>query len=49
MEFNDGGTPGVEVGDRQGALYGLDLQTGAVLPGWGSGTGEHASARARAA
>ena len=39
MEFNDGGTAAVEVGDRQGALYGLNLQTGAVLPGWGSGTG----------
>ena len=39
VAFNDGGTPAVEVGDRQGDLYGLDLQTGAVLPGWGSGTG----------
>ena len=39
VEFNDAGTPGVEVGDREGALYGLDLQTGSVLPGWGSGTG----------
>ncbi len=39
MEFNDGGTPAVEVGDRQGALYGLNLQTGAVAPGWGGGTG----------
>ena len=39
VEFNDGGTPGVEVGDRQGNLYGLNLQTGAVLPGWGSGSG----------
>ena len=37
VEFNDGGTAGVEVGDRQGVLYGLDLQSGAVLPGWGSG------------
>src|ERR1700677_3552669 len=40
VEFNDGGTAGVEVGDRQGVLYGLDLQTGAVLPGWGSGAGD---------
>jgi hypothetical protein len=40
VEFNDGGSPGVEVGDRQGNLYGLNLQTGAVLPGWGSGTGQ---------
>ena len=39
VEFNDNGTLGVEVGDRQGDLYGLDLQTGATLPGWGSGTG----------
>jgi PQQ enzyme repeat len=39
VAFDDSGTPGVEVGDRQGVLYGLDLQTGAVLPGWGSGTG----------
>ena len=37
--FNDGGTPAVEVGDRQGALYGLNLQTGSVVPGWGGGTG----------
>ena len=39
VAFNDNGTAGVEVGDRQGALYGLDAQTGAVLSGWGSGTG----------
>ena len=26
VEFNDGGTAAVEVGDRQGDLYGLDLQ-----------------------
>jgi PQQ enzyme repeat len=39
VEFNDGGTAGVEVGDRQGVLYGLNLQSGAVLPGWGTGTG----------
>jgi hypothetical protein len=39
VEFNDGGAAGVEVGDRQGDLYGLNLQTGAVLPGWGSGSG----------
>ena len=41
VEFNDGGTPAVEVGDRQGDLYGLNLQTGAVLPGWGSGAGQN--------
>jgi hypothetical protein len=39
VEFNDGGTAAVEVGDRQGDLYGLNLQTGTVLAGWGSGTG----------
>jgi hypothetical protein len=39
VEFNDGGTAAVEVGDRQGDLYGLNLQTGAVLPGWGTGSG----------
>jgi hypothetical protein len=39
VEFNDGGTLGVEVGDRQGDLYGLNLLDGSVLPGWGSGTG----------
>jgi hypothetical protein len=37
--FNDGGTPGVEVGDRQGNLFGLNLLDGSVLPGWGSGSG----------
>ena len=26
--FDDGGTPAVEVGDRQGFLYGLDLSNG---------------------
>jgi hypothetical protein len=39
VEFNDGGIPAVEVGDRQGDLYGLNLLTGAIAPGWGSGTG----------
>jgi PQQ enzyme repeat len=39
VAFNEGGTDGIEVGDRQGALYGLNQQTGAVLPGWGSGSG----------
>ena len=39
VEFNAGGTAAVEVGDRQGDLYGLNLQTGTALPGWGSGTG----------
>jgi hypothetical protein len=37
--FNDGGTPSVEVGDRQGFLYGLALANGAPVPGWGNGTG----------
>ena len=37
--FDDGGTQAVEVGDRQGSLYGLDLQTGSVVPGWGNGSG----------
>ena len=50
VEFNDGGTPAVEVGDRQGDLYGLNLQTGVGrCPGWGSGHGHHRRARARAA
>jgi hypothetical protein len=39
VEFNDDGTLGVEVGDRQGMIYGLNLQTGGQLPGWGSGSG----------
>ena len=39
VQFNDGGTPAVEVGDREGDLYGLNLQTGAVAPGWSGGTG----------
>jgi hypothetical protein len=39
VAFDDNGTAGVEVGDRQGDLYGLDLQNGTVLPGWGSGSG----------
>ena len=41
MLFNDGGTPAVEVGDRQGALYGLNLQTGLRGPGLGRRDGEH--------
>ncbi len=40
VEFDDNGTPAVEVGDRQGDLYGLDLQTGAAAAGWGRGTGQ---------
>ncbi len=39
VAFNDGGTPAVEVGDREGALYGLTLSSGAVASGWGVGTG----------
>ena len=35
VEFHDGGMSAVEVGDRQGDLYGLNLQNGAVTPGWG--------------
>ncbi len=38
IEFNDSGTPAVEFGDRQGDLYGFDLQSGAVAPGWGTTT-----------
>ncbi len=40
VEFNDGGTPAIEVGDRQGDLYGLNLVDGSVAPGWGSGQGQ---------
>ena len=39
VEFNDGGTAAVEVGDRQGDIYGLNLLTGDPLPGWGTGSG----------
>ena len=39
VEFNDAGTAAVEVGDRQGDIYGLNLLTGDPLPGWGTGTG----------
>ena len=39
VAFNDGGTSAVEVGDRQGTLYGLTLTDGTTAPGWGSGTG----------
>ena len=49
VEFNDGGTPAVEVGDRQGALYGLNLQTGDAAPGMGQRLGQRPSARDRAA
>ena len=40
VEFNDGGTAAIEVGDRQGDLYGLNLADGSVAPGWGSGQGQ---------
>ncbi|MGD0749175.1 MAG: PQQ-binding-like beta-propeller repeat protein [Acidimicrobiales bacterium] len=40
VEFNDGGTAAVEVGDRQGDVYGLNLLDGSVVPGWGSGQGQ---------
>ena len=39
IEFHDGSTAAVEVGDRSGHLYGLALADGAAAPGWGSGTG----------
>ena len=39
VEFHDGGTAAVEVGDREGDLYGLNLADGSVASGWGSGTG----------
>ena len=38
-EFNDGGTPAVEIGDREGDHYAMDLQGGSPLPGWASNTG----------
>ncbi len=39
VQFSDEGTPAVEVGDRQGFLFGLNLENGSAAPGWGSGTG----------
>ncbi|HXY27734.1 MAG TPA: PQQ-binding-like beta-propeller repeat protein, partial [Acidimicrobiales bacterium] len=39
VAFEDGGTAAVEVGDRSGHLYGLNLADGSVAPGWGGGTG----------
>ena len=42
IEFNDNGTPAVEVGDRQGNVYGFDLVSGTTAPttapGWGTTT-----------
>src|ERR1700728_805240 len=38
--INDAGTTAVEVGDREGDLYGLNLQRGSVAAGWGSGSGD---------
>jgi hypothetical protein len=38
-EFNDGGVPAVEVGDREGNRYAMALQSGAPLPGWTSNAG----------
>jgi hypothetical protein len=42
IEFNDGGIPAVEFGDRQGDLYGFNLTsnqaTGTTAPGWGTTT-----------
>ena len=40
VAFDDGGTAAVEVGDRQGDLYGLNLADGSVAAGWGSGQGQ---------
>ena len=40
VEFNAGGTPAVEVGDRQGMLYAFNLADGSVTPGWGGGHGQ---------
>lgn len=44
--FNDGGTPAVEIGDRQGDIYAFDLAGGSgtstaatVAPGWNTATG----------
>jgi outer membrane protein assembly factor BamB len=36
VEFDDGGTPAVEVGDRQGDLYAFNLTDGSVATGWGN-------------
>ena len=37
--FSDGGTPAVEVGDRQGFLYAFDLDNGNPAAGWGDTQG----------
>jgi hypothetical protein len=49
--FNDNGTPAVEVGDREGDLYGFDLANPTTLgdpstpaPGWPSSTGANVGA-----
>ncbi len=39
VQFDDGGTRAVEVGDREGSIYGLNLQNGSSVPGWDNGTG----------
>ena len=39
VEFNDGGAAAVEVGDRQGDLYGLNLFDGSIAPGLGQRPG----------
>ena len=44
VAFDDNGTPAVEVGDREGILYGLTLANGAIAPGWGAGTGSSVGA-----
>ena len=39
VSVNDNGTPAVEVGDRQGDLYGLNMSDGLPAPGWNNTTG----------
>ncbi len=39
VSFSDNGTPAVEVGDRQGDLYGLNMSNGLPAAGWNNTTG----------
>ncbi|HEX4434125.1 MAG TPA: hypothetical protein VH012_04805 [Acidimicrobiales bacterium] len=39
VAFSDNGTPAIEVGDRQGNLYGFNQSDGSTATGWGGGTG----------
>jgi hypothetical protein len=39
IEFNDGGTQAIEIGDREGHLYGFNLADGSPAAGWGGGSG----------